>query len=270
MNDVHNFNPANPANPALTEPALTPFDKKTNGGPDRAVALQSYRERAAGYDRSSANILAIRAMAIHLLGVRPGDVVFDVACGTGPTLLPLAAMAGPEGRVIGIEQSPEMAAIARARLAGAGEGTESDAGTAAGNAPMAGAAAIDIIEAPVEDAVLPARADRMLFCYTHDVLQNPHALANLFAAAKPGARVVVVGIRLVSWWLAPLNLLTCWRTRHYLSTFRGLSEPWAPLRAYCPDLTVVRTYHAGTSYLATGRTPLAARTARTPRESCQT
>ena len=229
-------------------PKLTPPDKKAGGGPDRTAALQSYRERAAGYDRSSTYILAIRAMAIRLLDVRPGEVVFDVACGTGPTLLPLAALAGPAGRVVGIEQSPEMAAIARARLAGAE------------------AAAVEVIEAPVEDAVLPARADRLLFCYTHDVLQNPHALANLFAAVKPGARVVVVGIRLVSWWLAPLNLWTCWRTRHYLSTFRGLSEPWAPLRAYCPDLTVVRTYHAGTSYLASGRTPFAARTTRTPGE----
>ena len=235
---------------------MTLFDKKTGGAPDRTAALQSYRERAAGYDRSSTNILAIRAMAIHLLGVRPGDVVFDVACGTGPALLPLAALAGPAGRVVGIEQSPEMAAIARARLARAG--AEADA------------AAVEVIEAPVEDAVLPARADRLLFCYTHDVLQNPRALANLFAAVEPGARVVVVGIRLVSWWLAPLNLLTCWRTRHYLSTFRGLAQPWAPLRAYCPDITVVRTYHAGTSYLATGRTPLTACTARTPRKSSET
>ena len=207
-----------------------------DGEPDRTAALRSYRALAAGYDASCKNILDIRAMAIHLLQLRPGEVVFDVACGTGPTLPVLSSLVGPAGRVIGIEQSPEMAAFARVRAAEARE------------------ANIEVIEAPVEDAALSHRADALLFCYTHDVLQNPRALVNLFAAAKPGARVAVAGVRHVTWWLAPVNLWTCWRARHYLSTFRGLSHPWTPLRAYCPDLTVVRTYHAGTSYLATGRT----------------
>ena len=207
-----------------------------NGGPDRAAALRSYRTLAAGYDDSCKYILDIRAMAIHLLQLRPGEVVFDVACGTGPTLPVLSSQVGLAGRVIGIEQSPEMALIARRRAA---------------QAPFAN---IEVIEAPVEDATLSLRADALLFCYTHDVLQNPRALANLFAAAKPGARIAVLGERYVTWWLAPDNLWTSWRARHYLSTFRGLSQPWAPLRACCPDLAIVRTYHAGTSYLATGRT----------------
>lgn len=177
-------------------------------------------------------------MAVHLLQLCPGEVVFDVACGTGPVLPALSALVGPTGRVIGIEQSPEMALIARRRAA---------------VAPLAN---IDVIEAPVEDAPLTRQADALLFCYTHDVLQNPQALANLFAVAKPGARIAVVGIRYINWWLAPVNWWTWWRTRPYLSTYRGLSRPWVPLQPYCPDVAVVRTYHAGTSYLATGRTAL--------------
>ena len=62
--------------------------------------------------------------------------------------------------------SPEMAAIARTRAA---------------KTPNAN---MELIEAPVEDAALSRRADALLFCYTHDVLQNPRALVNLFAAAK--------------------------------------------------------------------------------------
>ena len=103
-----------------------------DGGPDRTAALRSYRALATGYDDSCKYILDIRAMAIHLLQLRPGEVVFDVACGTGSTLPVLSTLVGPAGRVIGIEQSPEMAAFARVRAAEARE------------------ANIEVIESPVE------------------------------------------------------------------------------------------------------------------------
>jgi demethylmenaquinone methyltransferase/2-methoxy-6-polyprenyl-1,4-benzoquinol methylase len=206
------------------------------GGPDRAVALERYRRLATSYDASCSNILGVRAAAIDALRLAPGDTVIDVACGTGPTLVELHARVGAAGKVIGVEQSPEMSAVARTRLIDAGIDGQ-----------------VDLLTAPVEDAPLVHRADALLFCYTHDVLQNRRAIGHLMRHAKPGARVAVTGCRFVSWWWgAPLNLFTALRARNYLTTLRGMRRPWLPLRPYCPDIRVLRGFHLGSSYLAVG------------------
>jgi SAM-dependent methyltransferase len=53
--------------------------------------------------------------AIEALGPGPGDVVLDVGCGAGQTLLQLAERVGPQGRVIGVDIAPQLLAIARQR-----------------------------------------------------------------------------------------------------------------------------------------------------------
>lgn len=207
-----------------------------HAGPDRAAALDRYRSLAGGYDASCGRIHGIRAAAIDALQLRGGETVFDVACGTGATLLALADRVGAAGRVIGVEQSAEMAAIAATRIGQARP-----------------TAAISLLVGAVEETRLPVVADAMLFCYTHDVLQNPDAVRHLMRHARPGATLAVAGMKFLPWWWgAPLNLFTGFRARHYLTTYRGLSRPWEPLAAYCHPLTVVRTFHAGTSYLAVG------------------
>jgi cytochrome c1 len=131
---------------------------------------------------------------------------------------------------------PEMAAVAQIRVAGA-----------------CGVARVVLQVAAVEEAPLDTPADAMLFCYTQDVLQNPRALAHLMRHAKPRARVAVAGIRFLSWWwAAPINLYTAVRARRYLTTYRRLRDPCHALRGYCSDLRMVRSFHAGTSYLAVG------------------
>ena len=203
--------------------------------PDAALSRAHYAELADIYDASCSHILGIRQAAIDALQLRAGETVLDVACGTGATLPVLARLVGATGRVIGIEHCPEMAVHARRRIDQ--HGFEDRA---------------SVIIAPVETVNIPTQADALLFCYTHDVLQSTAALANLFHAAKPGARIAVVGAKLVPWWFAPVNLWTCIRGRKYLTTFKGFSEPWKTLLAYSPDLGVRRQFHLGTSYLATG------------------
>jgi ubiquinone/menaquinone biosynthesis C-methylase UbiE len=204
--------------------------------PDRERALARYRAMAAEYDASCRRVLELRRAAIDSLALKPGETAFDVACGTGPTLLALADKVGAHGKVVGIEQSPEMAEIARTRLI---------------DSPLAGA--VSVIVAAVEEARLADKADALLFSYTHDVLQNPAAVRHLMQHAKPGARVAVLATRFLPWWWgAPLNLFTGFRSRNYLTTFRGLSRPWEPLQPYCPNVRFVRGFFCGTSCLAVG------------------
>ncbi|MBM4461679.1 MAG: methyltransferase domain-containing protein, partial [Chloroflexi bacterium] len=57
----------------------------------------------------------------ELVDPRPGERVLDVACGTGDWTRCVAARVGPQGRVVGLDISPEMLALAR-RKDGAGPG----------------------------------------------------------------------------------------------------------------------------------------------------
>jgi len=204
--------------------------------PDRELAIARYRSLAPGYDSSTRFVARMRRMAIELLSLREGDVVLDVACGTGPMLPDLARRVGARGRVIGIEQSPEMIAIARERVRREGLG-----------------AVVTLVEASAEEASLEHVADALLFFYTHDVLQSPPALERLFRHARRGARVVIAGARFrPEWWAAPLNLWTAWRARRYLTTYRGLLRPWRHLERYCPDFRPVANNFLGSGYVGAG------------------
>jgi SAM-dependent methyltransferase len=213
---------------------MTPLLENLRREPDFDVARARYAQLAAGYDATGRWLCGLRLEALELLGAREGDTVLDVACGTGPMLPALGRAVGRAGRVIGIEQCPEMAAIAKQRIARSGLGN------------------VRIIVASVQGAVLDLKADAALFFYTHDVLQSECAVQRVFDCLRPGARVVAAGARLLGWWAAPLNLWKLWRVRDYLSTYSGLREPAARLARRCPDWRVASTRILGTSYLALG------------------
>ena len=50
--------------------------------------------------------------ALELAGVAPGMTVLDAACGTGVATLPAAERVRPGGRVVAVDFSPEMLALA--------------------------------------------------------------------------------------------------------------------------------------------------------------
>lgn len=177
--------------------------------------------------------MALRRRTIGMLALLPGDTVVDVACGTGLSLPLLREAVGAAGRVVGIEVSPDMIAIARARCA------------------VAGWRNVTLIEAPVEEADPGAAFDAALFNYTHDVLQSPRALARLFSFARPGARVAIAGIKQPPPWLFPLRLYRLLKARPYVTTLSGLDRPWGLIEPRLSNLRV-RSVLFGTTYLACG------------------
>ena len=202
------------------------------GEPDRAAALARYARLAPRYEDTTTRIREVRERALDLLTLQPGETVFDIACGAGATLRGLSRRVGPRGRVFGVEQCPEM--VERAI----------DASGGCDNAR--------VLCEPVETFQAPMLADAAILCYTHDVLQSPQALANLFAQLRPGARVSLAGLCLLWTWGMPVNAWVRWRARRYLTTWRGLRAPWEPLLDWCPDLRLIERYHWGTGYLAVG------------------
>ncbi|MGQ0509989.1 MAG: class I SAM-dependent methyltransferase [Betaproteobacteria bacterium] len=203
-------------------------------GPDRRAALASYSRLAARYDDRCAWLEGARYAALEALGVSEGETVIDVGCGTGAMLTLMGRAVGSNGHVIGIEQSPEMAALARERVA------------------LAGLRNIEILECAVEEARLTREADALLFFYVHDVLQSDQAISRVLGCARHGARVIAAGVQLAGWWAAPLNVWKLWRSRRYVSTYAGLRDPASRLRSRCPDWRVFRKRALGTSYVAVG------------------
>ncbi len=205
-------------------------------GPKAALAIGRYRKMAREYDASCHRIEPLRALAIQSLALHKGEHALDVACGTGSTVITLAHLVGPTGRVLGIEQSPEMADIARRRLRDAGINHA------------------DIVTADMREVSDSFNADAVLCSFTHDVLQSTAAISRICQLSKPGARLAILGARTVPWWWGwPVNLFVMWRARRYLTTFHGLRDPCALLRPHCEMLQLKGTWHAGTSYLAVGR-----------------
>ena len=125
-----------------------------------------------------------------------------MGCGTGLCCGLLQEKVGPQGSVVGIEESPEMAAVARQRIAAEGWPN------------------VTVVQSPAEDAKIPVTADAALFCAVHDILQSPGALQNIMSKLRPGAWVARRR-QMVPWTMMALNLQV--RTLHapYVRSFTG-------------------------------------------------
>jgi ubiquinone/menaquinone biosynthesis C-methylase UbiE len=115
----------------------------------------------------------IGELLVERAGIEPGMEVLDAGTGPGNAALP-AAKAG--ARVIGVESSPELLAIARERAADS-------------------MVEIDLEEAPLE--ALPfedSSFDRVLSAFGHTFAPDPErAAAELLRVCRPGGAVGVCG-----------------------------------------------------------------------------
>jgi SAM-dependent methyltransferase len=110
------------------------------------------------------------------LAARPGERILDVGCGPGFYCAELLEEVGPSGRVVGLDASPAMLALAERRC-GANDKVEL-------RAAEAGAL-------PVEDASFDGAVTVQVQEYVADVGAS---LAELHRALRPGGRLVVFDI----------------------------------------------------------------------------
>jgi len=203
-------------------------------GPDRDAALKQYRRRARLYDLELALFEPIRRDAISRLALRPGETVLDVGCGTGLSLPLLRQGVGPKGRIVGIEQSPDMIEQARRRTT------------------RSRWASVKLICSPAESADIGMAADAALFHFTHDVLRRPEAIANVVRHLKPGARVVASGLKWATPRLMwPVNLVVLQAALRSVTSLDGLDEPWRLLEERLGPMEV-ETRLLGGTYIAYG------------------
>ncbi len=85
--------------------------------------IEVYRKKAKHYDITSRLYPAPgypqrtqRLRAVQALGLRTGDTVIDMACGTGLNFALLQKAVGPGGRIIGVDLTDAMLARAQDRI----------------------------------------------------------------------------------------------------------------------------------------------------------
>lgn len=199
--------------------------ERADQGPDPDRAQIKYQKLAGGYDRLIAGavgclsgLAAHRAQAIDRLNLRPGDRVVDVGCGTGLRFAAILRRIGHAGSLIGVEQSPEMLAVADSRV------------------ERHGWTNVQLVASAVEDAQIGEAADAALFGLVHDITRSRPALDNILGQLADGARIAVFGGKTMPGPFKPISRrILAW----YVTTFDGADRPWTLLQEFVPDLTVV-------------------------------
>jgi SAM-dependent methyltransferase len=214
----------------------------TTIGPDRERARRLYAQLASRYDRD-ASILAIapiRRRALARVAAAPGETVLDVACGTGINFAAIEQAIGPGGRLVGVELSPDMLAVARRRVAAAGWRN------------------VTLIESAIEVADLPSGVDAALFSFTHDVLRSPAAVSRVADALAQDGRAVACGVMDAWRWALGARSLLRVAARRFVTTDEGMAQPWDHLSELLGVERVERPgSYLGAMYVVTARPPAA-------------
>lgn len=128
---------------------------------------------AAEQERTDRLIRAFGEAALAAAKPQPGEAVLDVGCGCGDTSLSLADAVGPSGRVLGVDVSGPMLAVARQRASGRVN--------------------LTFEEADASKASLPGLFDLMFSRFGVMFFDDPPAaFTQLRKALRPGGRLAFV------------------------------------------------------------------------------
>lgn len=175
--------------------------------------MQRYKTFARWYDATSAEPVyrAGRRVAIRALGLRPGQRVLDVGCGSGLNIPELAAAVGPDGEVVGVDRSPQMLEVARRKVERLGLPQ-----VRLVRADAVRLTAADLAGDPGADGgpVDTGGFDAMLATYALSLMSDPdEAWRAARALLVPDAWVAVVDMQRptgAATWATPLARLACW------------------------------------------------------------
>jgi demethylmenaquinone methyltransferase/2-methoxy-6-polyprenyl-1,4-benzoquinol methylase len=202
--------------------------------------IETYRKKAKHYDTTS-RLYPVpgypqrgqRLRAVRALGLRPGNTVVDMACGTGLNFALLQQAIGPEGRIVGVDLTDAMLGRAQQR-------TESN-----------GWSNVSLVQSEAAAFDFPQEIDAILSTYAlTQVPECAAVIAHGASALSPGGRWAVLDLKLpdnVPRRLAQLGISAEWIAR----------RPWEEIRAAMEDSLVEVSWtelFLGTGFLVSGRT----------------
>ncbi len=212
----------------------------------QAHLIETYRKKAKHYDVTSRFYpmpgypqRTQRLQAVQALGLRPGDSVVDIACGTGLNFSLIEQAIGPEGRIVGVDLTDAMLAQAQQRV------------------EINGWSNISLVQADAAEFEFPAEVDGILSTYAlSQVPECGNVIAHGASALSPGGRWVVLDLNApdkLPRWLAQLGIAV-------LRPFASIDEwiarrPWEAIRAAMQDWLTDPSWNQlffGTAFLAVG------------------
>ena len=212
----------------------------------RAHLIDPYRKKAKHYDITSRLYPAPgypqrpqRRRAVQALGLRPGDQVIDMACGTGLNFPLLQEAIGPTGRIVGVDLTDAMLAQAQHRI------------------DTNGWSNVSLVLSDAADFDFPSPVNGILSTYAlSQVPECAEVIAHGAAALSPGGRWAVLDLKVP-------DSTPRWLTRRGITTvgwFASLEEwigrrPWETIRAAMEEELVEVSWtelFLGTAFLAAG------------------
>jgi demethylmenaquinone methyltransferase/2-methoxy-6-polyprenyl-1,4-benzoquinol methylase len=188
----------------------------------RERLIETYRKKAKHYDITSRLYpvpgypqRAQRLRAVHALGLRPGDSVVDIACGTGLNFSLIEQAIGPGGRIVGVDLTDAMLDRAQHRI------ETNDFRN------------ISLVQADAAEFDFPTEVDAIVSTYAlSHVPECADVIAHGAAALSGGGRWVVLDLKApdkAPRWLAQLGIALA-------RPFGSIDEwvvrrPWEAVRA---------------------------------------
>jgi ubiquinone/menaquinone biosynthesis C-methylase UbiE len=212
----------------------------------RGRLIEVYRKKAKHYDITSRLYpapgypqQAQRLRAVQALGLRAGDTVIDIACGTGLNFELLEQAIGTDGRIIGVDLTDAMLAQAQDRI-------ETNRWSN-----------VTLVQSDAVDFDFPAEVDAILSTYAlTQVPECAEVIAHGAAALSGRGRWVVLDLKVpdsTPAWLAQLGTAI---VRPFASIDEWIMRrPWEAIRAAMQeelaDLSWTELFF-GSAFLAAG------------------
>jgi ubiquinone/menaquinone biosynthesis C-methylase UbiE len=173
----------------------------SQGDSTREHLIKTYRKKAKHYDVTSRLYPAPgypqreqRIATVKALGLRRGDTVVDMACGTGLNFSLLEKVVGPGGRIIGVDLTDAMLAVAQARVEANGWSN------------------VSLVQADATEFEFPAEVDAILSTYAlSQVPECAAVIAHGASALSEGGRWAVLDLKVpekTPRWLTQLGTAT--------------------------------------------------------------
>jgi ubiquinone/menaquinone biosynthesis C-methylase UbiE len=153
-------------------------EPKTHGGPQTTGAIIHWASEydfftsllGLGVNRSNSR------MVVELAGIKPGEKVLDVGCGTGNLTLTAKTAAGSSGAVYGIDAAPEMIEVAQKKAQRSRADVTFEVGL--------------IEKIPFPDATFDVVINRLMIHHLPADLKR-RGFAEILRVLKPGGRLLI-------------------------------------------------------------------------------
>jgi ubiquinone/menaquinone biosynthesis C-methylase UbiE len=208
----------------------------------KAQIKRLYKKRAANYD-VSANLYYVlgfrenkyRKIAVEKLGLKPGDKVVEVGCGTGLNFRFLRHAVGEEGKIIGVDFTEQM--LLKAKERSEAKGWQN----------------IELVHADAANYEFPRQTNGILSTFALTLVpEYEEVISRAPLSLDSRGKMVVVDLKKPDQWPLWLVKLGVLITKPFGVTL-DLSErkPWEAMSKHFAKVTV-RELYRGFAYIAVG------------------